>query len=188
MKDSMIGHRLIRGHNVLGDLGSHMPFRNNSASTFIQNAVSRWTLAVALITTSLPSCSSPDRTQGASDLKGFSGKVFSDLVSEHPEFRVSGRSISRQKLGVYSNSDGIEVPGELKQLNGRDLLIFYTCAPDRCSSSSNVIVVDLRDKSMHVVHLENRALTVLVEGAPDVAEFVKSNCRGTSCSSKSATG
>ena len=123
-----------------------------------------------------PSPTSPDLT----DPRLFVGKPFSSLVAERREFLVSKRAVSRAALGVYSEADGIEIPGQLQKIGGRDILVFFTCRMDRCSTASNVMLVDLRNRAMEVASLTEGKFVVVVDGPPDLAEFARKHCKVTS--------
>jgi hypothetical protein len=94
--------------------------------------------------------------------------------------------VSREALGVYSEADGIEIPGQLRRIAGRDILVFFTCRMDRCSTASNVILVDVDNRAMHVGNRTDGRFVVVVDGPPDLAEFARKYCDQTSCATTEA--
>lgn len=147
----------------------------------------------------LASCTSPDSAANKGkaspsptstepiDARRFVGKPFSSLVAERKEFLVGKRAVSRAALGVYSEADGIEIPGQLREINGRDILVFFTCRMDRCSTASNVILVDVKNKTMEVASLTEGRFVVVVDGPPDLAEFARKYCKETICRTPETT-
>lgn len=111
----------------------------------------------------------------------FVGRPFSRLVEERGEYLVRRRAVSRDALGVYSEADGIELPGEIRLLKGKKTLLFFTCRTDRCSQASNIILVDLENSTMHVVNWSEKGQTVIIDGPPEMARFARDHCKGTSC-------
>ncbi|MBC9031173.1 hypothetical protein IAG41_02105 [Sphingomonas sp. JC676] len=139
----------------------------------------RATFAVSVV---LLSCSpSPDKGIPMAQPGQYVGMPFSHLVGERHEFLVRDRALNRDALGVYSEADGIEIPGEIRKINGRNILLFFTCKKDRCSLVSNIILVDLENQAMHVVNWTDKGLSVVVDGPPYMAEFARKHCRATSC-------
>lgn len=118
---------------------------------------------------------------GQIDPSQFVGKPFSNLVAKQKEFLIRRRALNHAALGAYSAADGIELPGQLRQIGGRDILVFFTCRMDRCSSASNIILVDPSNMAMQVVNYTEGKSTVIVDGPPDLAEFARLHCKGTSC-------
>lgn len=121
-----------------------------------------------------------------SDLRSFAGQPFSSLVRAHPDFRLAKRAISREALGAFAESDGIESPGEIHPFNGRELLVFSTCRRDVCSSASNLIVIDLSNSALHVVHQEDGQQTIVVDGPPDIRAFISASCPANICNWEAA--
>lgn len=157
--------------------------------------MSRLVPVVAIL---LTACTPPDSNEnrtttsqspkpaGQIDPGQFVGKPFSNLVAKRREFLIRRRAVSRAALGAYSAADGIELPGQLRRIEGRDVLVFFTCRMDRCSSASNVILVDPSNMAMQVVNFTEGRSTVIVDGPPDLAEFARLHCKGTSCRASGA--
>lgn len=115
------------------------------------------------------------------DPRDFVGKLFSDLVAERREFLIRNRAMNRTALGIFSEADGIEMPGQIRRIGGRDVLLFFTCRRDRCSTASNIILVDLKNNSMEVANWSEGQFVMIVDGPPDMADFIRRKCRGTTC-------
>ena len=152
--------------------------------------MTRLVLAAAML---IASCSPGDPTDGenraaagaskadAANAEYFVGKPFSSLVAERREFLLRNRAISRAALGMFSEADGIEIPAQMRKIGGRDILVFFTCKRDRCSTASNVILVDLKGNAMEVANISDGKYGVIVDGPPDLAQFARTHCKGTAC-------
>lgn len=120
--------------------------------------------------------------QGApSDLRAFSGRLFSDLVQAYPEFKVSERAINADALAAFAAADGIQTPGELHKFRGRELLVFLTCRKDHCSEATNLIVVDPMTHNLNIVHQDGGKTMIVVDGPPDVTKLIRTACTVDSC-------
>lgn len=117
----------------------------------------------------------------SSDLRAFSGRLFSDIVQAYPEFRVSERAINADALAAFSAADGIQTPGELHKFRGRDLLVFLTCRKDHCSEATNLIVIDPVTHNLNIVHQDSGKTTIVVDGPPDVTKLIRTACTIDSC-------
>lgn len=120
-------------------------------------------------------------TAVAKDLRQFAGRTFSSFVEANPDFVVKRRAVSDGALAAFAESDGIQNPGELRQLRGRDVLMFATCKRDRCSQASNIIFVDLSNDALHIVNQTGGKAMVVVDGPPDIAAFARTSCEAASC-------
>ena len=114
-------------------------------------------------------------------LDEYAGKPFSEFVADHPDYLISRRAVSSEAVGLFSESDGIEVPGKLARVGNREIVIFATCGRDKCSTINNVIAVDPTNTAMHVVNHWEGKTTVVVDGPPDVASFVEERCKSVTC-------